>query len=306
MPLRAELNRTKEQCNKERTGRVAAQQQIAQLKDQVAMLENANENLDREVKTIPALAESNEILKNDLAQLRRRYKDEKAAMTKHIKTLEGQSRDVETIKGCVRELSMKLLDLANTGNVPGSMVSSSLSSGLNLAGMQKQLLICMVFFLTFGTVGHSSAAFLNAVFLRCFCSLSFLILTITSGASSYMAQQQQQMRYPLPQQQQQQSMQARYGVGGMPQQQHQQMMMQGQQQQQYPHQQGPSAGSNVYYQHGFNGAGVSFCIFYVFVPNNVFITHFHRLTNVAISNFKYLFFFSKYFMSILFFSPFLW
>lgn len=92
VPLRAELNRTKDQCNKERQGRIAAQQQIAQMKDNIAMLENAHENLDREVKTIPALVESNEILKNDLAQLRRRYKDEKTQMTKHIKTLEGQAR----------------------------------------------------------------------------------------------------------------------------------------------------------------------------------------------------------------------
>lgn len=94
VPLRAELNRTKDQCNKERQGRIAAQQQIAQMKDNMAMLENAHENLDREVKTIPALVESNEILKNDLAQLRRRYKDEKTQMTKHIKTLEGQARYV--------------------------------------------------------------------------------------------------------------------------------------------------------------------------------------------------------------------
>jgi chromosome segregation ATPase len=74
VPLRAELNRTKDQCNKERMGRLAAQQLVAQMKDQIAMLENANENLSREVKTIPALTESNEILKNDLSQLRKRYK----------------------------------------------------------------------------------------------------------------------------------------------------------------------------------------------------------------------------------------
>jgi hypothetical protein len=74
VPLRAELNRTKDQCNKERMGRLAAQQLVAQMKDQIAMLENANENLNREVKTIPALTESNEILKNDLSQLRKRYK----------------------------------------------------------------------------------------------------------------------------------------------------------------------------------------------------------------------------------------
>jgi len=129
VPLRNELNRTKEQCNKERAGRLAAQQQIAQMKDQINMLENANENLDRDVKTIPALSESNEILKNDLSQLRRRYKEEKAQMQKHIKALEGQSRDVESIKGAVRDLSMKLLDVANGGGSGGAVPGSGTSVG---------------------------------------------------------------------------------------------------------------------------------------------------------------------------------
>eukprot|EP00598_Pedospumella_elongata_P002037 CAMPEP_0184986466 /NCGR_PEP_ID=MMETSP1098-20130426/16896_1 /TAXON_ID=89044 /ORGANISM="Spumella elongata, Strain CCAP 955/1" /LENGTH=507 /DNA_ID=CAMNT_0027510741 /DNA_START=164 /DNA_END=1687 /DNA_ORIENTATION=+ len=133
VPIRAELNRVKDQCNKERMGRLAAQQQLAGMKDQIAMLEQANENLDREVKTIPALAESNEILKNDLAQLRRRFKEEKTQMTKHIKQLENQARDVDTVKNVVRDLSMKLLDIANSGtNGTGSNLSTSSNVSINL------------------------------------------------------------------------------------------------------------------------------------------------------------------------------
>jgi len=133
VPIRAELNRVKDQCNKERMGRLAAQQQLAGMKDQIAMLEQANENLDREVKTIPALAESNEILKNDLAQLRRRFKEEKTQMSKHIKQLESQARDVDTVKNVVRDLSMKLLDIANSGNNgTGSNLSTSSNVSINL------------------------------------------------------------------------------------------------------------------------------------------------------------------------------
>ena len=39
VPIRAELNRTKEQCNKERQGRLQAQQQVAAMRDQISMLE---------------------------------------------------------------------------------------------------------------------------------------------------------------------------------------------------------------------------------------------------------------------------
>lgn len=46
-------------------------------------------------------------------------------------------RDVETIKGCVRDLSMKLLDLANTGTVPVGM--SGVSSSMNLSGVSGAL-----------------------------------------------------------------------------------------------------------------------------------------------------------------------
>ncbi len=75
--------------------RLSAQQEASILKDQLSRLEKLNEDLEREVKTIPALAESNEILKADLAQLRQRYKEDKTSMQNQIRSMEVNSRDVE-------------------------------------------------------------------------------------------------------------------------------------------------------------------------------------------------------------------
>jgi hypothetical protein len=49
------------------------------------MLGLVNEN-----KVVPGLVESNEILKNDIAQLRRRFKEEKTAAQKQIQMMESQ------------------------------------------------------------------------------------------------------------------------------------------------------------------------------------------------------------------------
>ncbi len=95
MPLRQELNRTKEMYSKERMARLSAQQEASILKDQLSRLEKLNEDLEREVKTIPALAESNEILKADLTQLRQRYKEDKTLMQSQIRSMEVNTRDVE-------------------------------------------------------------------------------------------------------------------------------------------------------------------------------------------------------------------
>ena len=115
MPMRQELIRTKEIANKERMGRLSAQQEVSMLKEQLHRLESMNESLDREVKTIPGLSESNEILKNDLQTLRKRSKEEKAAFQKYIKKLESKSSELETFKGIIRDLSLKLLDVTNGG-----------------------------------------------------------------------------------------------------------------------------------------------------------------------------------------------
>jgi len=63
VPLRQELNRSKDMYGKERMARLSAQQETSMLKDQLLRLEKINEDLEREVKTIPSLADSNELMK---------------------------------------------------------------------------------------------------------------------------------------------------------------------------------------------------------------------------------------------------
>lgn len=129
VPLRQELNRSKEMCSKERQARIAAQHQITQMKEQILQLESLSQTLDRDVKSIPALTESNEILKNDLSSLRKRVKEEKGAMQRHIKQLEARARDAEAVRGSVRELSLKLLDVCNSSS--NSIINNNTSNNFN-------------------------------------------------------------------------------------------------------------------------------------------------------------------------------
>ena len=92
VPLRQELNRTKEMYSKERMTRLAAQQEVSMLKDQLQRVEKINEDLEREVKSIPALSESNELLKQDLSRVRGRYKEERAALQAQARSVEAQAR----------------------------------------------------------------------------------------------------------------------------------------------------------------------------------------------------------------------
>jgi len=131
VPLRQELNRSKEMCSKERQARIAAQQQITQMKEQITQLESLNQTLDRDVKSIPALTESNEILKNDLSSLRKRVKEEKVVMQRHIKQLEARARDAEAVRGSVRELSLKLLDVCNSNSNNINISSSNNNNNSN-------------------------------------------------------------------------------------------------------------------------------------------------------------------------------
>jgi hypothetical protein len=116
VPLRQELNRTKDALTKERSARQQLQQELSTLREQYSRLEVLRDNLDREVKTIPTITESNEILKNDLQILRRRYKEEKANMTKHIKFLESQNRDLDVLRNEIRNMAMRLMDLSSGNN----------------------------------------------------------------------------------------------------------------------------------------------------------------------------------------------
>lgn len=115
VPMRQELARSKDMCNKERMARLSAQQEVTQLKEQLGRLEQSHDHLEREVKTIPTLNESNEILKSELTQIRRRYKEEKMQFTRQIKSMEGRARNVDAIKGEVRGLALKLLEISSNG-----------------------------------------------------------------------------------------------------------------------------------------------------------------------------------------------
>lgn len=115
--LRQELNRAKDQLSKEKGARQAAQQEILALRDQVGRFEAMHETYEREMKSIPVLQESNEMLKNDLANLRRKYKDDKAQLTKNIRHLEAQHTNVEAVKSEVRSLALRLMEVANGANI---------------------------------------------------------------------------------------------------------------------------------------------------------------------------------------------
>lgn len=131
VPLRQEVNRHKELYSKERMARLAAQQEISLLKEQMHRLEKLNEDLEREVKTIPAITESNEIFKNDLSQIRMRYKEEKAMMQSQLRSLEASRSEIDTVKGDVRHLAMRLLDIA-------SVSSSNANSSPHKGQVQQQ------------------------------------------------------------------------------------------------------------------------------------------------------------------------
>jgi len=118
--LRQELTRTKDALNKERAARQQMQQELQTIKEQYGRLEVLRDNLDREVKAIPALTESNEILKNDLANVRKRFKEEKASLTKQIKFLEGQVKDTEGLKGEVRQLAVRLMEISGAQMAPSA------------------------------------------------------------------------------------------------------------------------------------------------------------------------------------------
>jgi len=133
VPLRQELNRTKDAYSKERMARLSAQQETSMLKDQLLRLEKINEDLERDVKSIPALADSNELLKADLQRIRSRYKEEKASLTQSNNQLLEQNKDLEASKVEIRGLAVRLLDLASQ-----SSHGAATKRGHTLAEQQQQ------------------------------------------------------------------------------------------------------------------------------------------------------------------------
>jgi hypothetical protein len=127
--LRTELNRVKENYQKEKNARQAAQTEIISLRDQLHKYEKSNEHYEREVKAIPALQESNELLKNDLAQARRKFREEKAQMAKYIKSLEAQHVSTDALRADVRGMAMRLLEISNVTTTGGATTNSMPNMG---------------------------------------------------------------------------------------------------------------------------------------------------------------------------------
>ena len=115
-PLRHDLQKAKDAYSKERTSRLAMQQELGSVKEKVALLERSHEELEREVKTIPSITESNDILKSDLQQLRQRYKEDRSHMQKTIRQLESQCQELESNRSEIRNITLRLLDTTGTGS----------------------------------------------------------------------------------------------------------------------------------------------------------------------------------------------
>lgn len=128
------MAKIKDMYQKERVARLSAQQEIAMLKDQIMRLENINENLNSDVKTIAPLQGENDMLKSDLNKLRKVMQQEKLSSAKQMKHLEAQAQQVESVKGEVRQLALRLLDVASSngktgGGGGGGNVNSNLKGG---------------------------------------------------------------------------------------------------------------------------------------------------------------------------------
>lgn len=114
--MRQELNRAKDAFGKERQAKIQLQQEVMQLREQLGKLEKAHESLDRDAKALPGLMESNEILKNDLNQLRIRYKEEKQFLQNQVKALQAQIADVDTLRNEMRAMGLRMVDIATNSN----------------------------------------------------------------------------------------------------------------------------------------------------------------------------------------------
>lgn len=119
--LKLDLQRTKEAYNKERQGRLAAQQDIVNYKEHIQRLEKTNHDLQYEVKSLSVHAENNEIIKGDLQKIRAQYREDKQNMQNRIKQLEAQiaQSNVDGLKNEMRGMANRLMDLVNGNNQIG-------------------------------------------------------------------------------------------------------------------------------------------------------------------------------------------
>ena len=118
-PMRGELEKNKDAYKKERVARLNTQQELQTANEKIQKMQHRMDEMERDLKTIPSLQESNELLKNDLAQLRQRYKDDRHSMQKTIRHLESNAQDLETNRSEIRNIVLRLLDTTGTtGNAP--------------------------------------------------------------------------------------------------------------------------------------------------------------------------------------------
>lgn len=124
-----ELSRTKDTLAKEKSFRSTLQQENTVLKENITAAEKKIYELMTENKMIPALQESNSLLKNDLNRVKNKFKEENNKMIAYIKELEEKITAFEGAKVELRSLAMKLVDLSNCGNSSFSAVDKRRSSG---------------------------------------------------------------------------------------------------------------------------------------------------------------------------------
>ena len=65
---------------------------------------------------MPAINESNEILRNDLSELRRKQIKETQHVQKHLRSLEARLSEADMVRAKCRELATQLLDISNGTN----------------------------------------------------------------------------------------------------------------------------------------------------------------------------------------------
>lgn len=103
---------------KERSARMKLQQELVTYKDQCSKLEQLNEDLQEECKSIPTHQETCEMLKNDLSKARKQFQGERKELVGKVRKLEKELsvRDMDGLKTDVRKLALRLLDMSTSNN----------------------------------------------------------------------------------------------------------------------------------------------------------------------------------------------
>ena len=117
----------------------------------VRQLTEKNENLERELKMLTSIEESNCILKADIIDLRKRAKEERNNFLSKINKLESKLRSMESTQVEIKSLAIRIADISSmvstrTVALPqgehcmlvGSEQPLHSLNGTNSVGLQKQ------------------------------------------------------------------------------------------------------------------------------------------------------------------------